>query len=419
MSSAPLHEQVLSLSHQAFETLLATTENLLIIQDLDGVCMGLVQDPLTRIMRPEYVEATRAFDRHFYVLTNGEHIGQRGINHIVETAFEGNDVPCYLPGLAAGGVQWQGREGEVSHPGVSETELSFLSAVPARIAERLRVFFKRYPGVLSDSAFEDCIQASALANIASPTANLNTFYTQLRHRPELYVALQQDIEALMKQLLDEAAQAGLENSFFVHYAPNLGRDGQGQEIVWLSDLEQSGTTDFQFMVQGAIKEAGVLAILNQYFWHHTGEYPLGASFNARQAPREHGALLELVNTHFDPEQMPLIVGVGDTVNSQVLEEKGQVMVRRGGSDRNFLTLIQEIGRQFKTGNLTVYIDSSAGEVKNRKALQINAGEVIEGPCDPKDTEDPLQLNLAFPDGYRQYCEVFQAAAAQRSARKSD
>ncbi|MGB7415381.1 MAG: glucosylglycerol 3-phosphatase, partial [Thermosynechococcaceae cyanobacterium] len=148
-------------------------------------------------------------------------------------------------------------------------------------------------------------------------------------------------------------------------------------------------------------------------------YPLGASFNARQAPREHGALLELVKTRFDPEQMPLIVGVGDTVNSQVLEENGQVVVRRGGSDRNFLTLIQDIGRQFKTGNLTVYIDSSAGEVKNRKALRMSSGKMIEGPCDSKDTEDPLQLNLVFPGGHRQYCQVFQAAAAQRSTPKSD
>ncbi len=412
MSNAPLHTQALSLDHSAFGELLATTKNVLIIQDLDGVCMGLVKDPLTRVITPEYVQATKAFDQHFYVLTNGEHIGQRGVNPIVDKAFNGV-APSYLPGLAAGGVQWQDRDGAVTHPGVSEAELTFLNAVPDRITQRLRAFFQQYPDVLEISVLEHCIQASVLDNKASPTANLNTFYAQLRNTPELYVVIQKEMKALMDQLLAEATEKGLEHSFFVHYAPNLGRDEQGQEIVWLSDQQNSGTTDFQFMIQGAIKEAGVLAILNRYFWFHTGEYPLGESFNARQAPSQHEALLELVKANFNPEQMPLMVGVGDTVNSQVVEENGDVVVRRGGSDRNFLTLIQDIGRQFNTGNLTVYIDSSAGEVKNRKPLKLGNGNVLEGPCDPQDLNDPLRLNLVFPGGHNQYCLLFQQTATKR------
>ncbi|MEO0888350.1 MAG: glucosylglycerol 3-phosphatase, partial [Cyanobacteria bacterium J06648_10] len=82
--SAPLHQQTLSLDHDAFIQTLASTENLLIIQDLDGVCMQLVNDPITRKIDPNYVKATKAFDSHFYVLTNGEHTGRRGVNKLVE-----------------------------------------------------------------------------------------------------------------------------------------------------------------------------------------------------------------------------------------------------------------------------------------------------------------------------------------------
>jgi glucosylglycerol 3-phosphatase len=415
MSNTLLHTCSLSLDHQALIERLTTTENLLIIQDLDGVCMGLVKDPLKRVITPEYVRATAAFGQHFYVLTNGEHFGQRGINRIVEKAFKTEAVPCYLPGLAAGGVQWQDRDGSVFHPGVSEAELAFLDAVPKQIENQLQDFFQRYPDALASSLLEECIQASVLDNRASPTANLNTFYAHLRQTPDRYVALQKSMKALMERLLAEARQQGLGNSFFVHYAPNLGRDEQGQERVWLAGPQDSGTTDFQFMVQGAIKEAGVLVLLNRYVFLRTGVYPLGEGFNARQAPRDHTALLALVQANFDPDQMPTIIGVGDTVNSQVVEEAGQVVVRRGGSDRNFLTLIQDIGRQFNSGNLTVYVDSSAGEVKNRKPLKLEGGTVIEGPCDPKDIEDPLRLNLAFPGGHLQYCQIFQQAAAARAA----
>jgi glucosylglycerol 3-phosphatase len=121
------------LDHGAWIDCLATTDDLLIIQDLDGVCMALVNDPLDRQIDLAYVRATQAFDGHFYVLTNGEHTGQRGINGIIERAAEG-EPPDYLPGLAAGGVQWQTRAGDVSHPGVSEAELTFLAAVPDRFA---------------------------------------------------------------------------------------------------------------------------------------------------------------------------------------------------------------------------------------------------------------------------------------------
>jgi glucosylglycerol 3-phosphatase len=423
-SPISLHEHRLSLNHAGFVHLLASVENLLIIQDLDGVCMGLVKDPLTRVIDPHYVMATQAFDGHFYVLTNGEHIGQRGVNGIIERAFDEGDRPrndgLYLPGLAAGGVQWQDRHGDVSHPGVSDAELAFLKQVPQRIQARLREFFDANGEDLSAEEIGLCIQASVLDNVASPTANLNTAHEILGDRPSVYAALQQWMTDLMDDLLRDAAQRGLSDSFFVHYAPNLGRDARGHEIVWFSSGPESGTTDFQFMLRGAIKEAGVLAILNRYVYQRTGTYPLGPEFSAREAPKRHEELLQLMRDAFDPANLPLMVGVGDTVTSKAMDGDRGLEFRRGGSDRNFLQLIQDIGRKLNIGNVVAYVDSSQGEVKNRKPLKLETVDgnpaVLEGPGDSRDVDDPLTLNVVFPGGYQEYTSLFQAAAQRRGDR---
>jgi glucosylglycerol 3-phosphatase len=422
-SPTPLHEQTYSLEHDRWIELLTSTDNLLIIQDLDGVCMGLVKDPLNRVISTDYVEATKGFEGHFYVLTNGEHVGQRGINGIIERAFgDAEQVRTerhYLPGLAAGGVQWQTRNGDVAHPGVSEAELNFLEAVPDKIRQRLRQFFEQHPEVLSEQNLAVGVEASALDNIASPTANLNTFHSLLQDDMTTYIALQHEMHQLMEDLLAEAEQQELGDSFFVHYAPNHGRGPDGKEIVWFSKGQESGTTDFQFMLRGAIKEAGVLALLNRYYGQRTGTFPLGKDWSVRQAPHSHQELIDLVTQNFDPAAMPRIVGVGDTVTSTVFVEDGRAVAKRGGSDRNFLHLVQDIGRQFNTGNVVTYVDSSGGELKNRKALKMvqqdGQAVVVEGPGDPRDTEDPLTLNVVFPGGYQQYCQAFQTAAQHRAA----
>lgn len=420
------HEHTLSLKTEVLADVLTYVENILIIQDLDGVCMGLVKDPLTRVIDRNYVKATQAFDGHFYVLTNGEHIGEKGVNGIIERAF-GNPAEVkakrlYLPGLAGGGVQWQDRQGNVSHPGVSEAELEFLAEVPQRIKLRLRRFFEQKSTAAEIDNLDECIQASVLENKVSPSANLNTFYEQLRQYPEIYMDLQKDMQNLMQEVLQEAQVKGLGDSFFVHYAPNLGRDLQGQEILRPAQRQDSGTTDFQFMLQGAIKEAGVLAILNRYYFQRTGSYPLGEEFNVRQAPKTLEELLELVKANFDPKEMPLMIGVGDTVNSSVEDTQGKLTVRRGGSDRNFLQLIQRIGQELDTGNIIVYIDSSQGEVKNRKSVKIGQHEtsgeeiiVLEGPGDVRDVDEPLTLNFVFHKGHQQYNEFFQKVARERKA----
>jgi glucosylglycerol 3-phosphatase len=429
MSASPQllpHEHTLSLKTEVLADVLINVENILIIQDLDGVCMGLVKDPLTRVIDRNYVKATQAFEGHFYVLTNGEHIGERGVNGIIERAF-GNPAEVkakglYLPGLAGGGVQWQDRQGNVSHPGVSEAELEFLAEVPPTIKRRLRRFFEQRSTAAEIENLADCIQASVLENKASPSANLNTFYEQLRDYPQIYIDLQKDIQNLMQELLQEAQIRGLSDSFFVHYAPNLGRDSNGQELLRPAQAQDSGTTDFQFMLQGAIKEAGVLGILNRYYFQRTGYYPLGEDFNVRQAPKTLEELLALVKANFDPKEMPLMIGVGDTVNSSVQDIQGRVKVRRGGSDRNFLQLIQTIGQELDTGNIIVYIDSSQGEVKNRKPVKIGQHEtsgdeivVLEGPGDVRDVDEPLTLNFVFHKGHQQYSEFFQKVARERKA----
>ncbi|MEL6161135.1 MAG: glucosylglycerol 3-phosphatase [Cyanobacteria bacterium J06623_5] len=423
-----LHLQTLSLDHSAFQERLAATENLLIIQDLDGVCMELVNDPLTRTISPDYLAAAARLDGHFYVLTNGEHVGRRGLQTIIERALNesGESVAAkqlYLPGLAAGGVQWQDRSGAVSHPGVSAAELDFLASIPPRLAQALAEFLQVHCADWSEDERQQVVQASVLDNMASPTANLNSLHAAFVAKSvelETFVLLQKQMVKLMEQLLQEAEFEGVGDQFFVHYAPNLGRDGFVHEAVWFADAQTAGTTDFQFMLRGAVKEAGVLALLNHYFFERSGHYPLGVDFNARQAPRSLNDMLKVALQNFDAAQMPLLVGVGDTVTSQGVETDAGMTFKRGGSDRNFLQLIQNIGQAMKIPTLIAYVDSSAGELSNRRAIVTQADAqgkeiVVGGIGDPRDTADPLTVNVVFPKGPRQYCDVFQAVASTRIA----
>ncbi len=412
-----------SLAYDRLIKYLSDEQDLLIIQDLDGVCMGLVRDPLDRTLDHQYIGAVQDLAGHFFVLTNGEHEGTRGVNRIVEAAIaDPGASQSYLPGLAAGGVQWQGSDGKVTHPGVSQQELDFLAQVPTIFGEQLTQFFDNVPGLFAGKTLARLVQAAVLDNMASPTANLNEFYHYLRDcdRLETYRSLQQTMRDCCEQLLVKAERQGLEDTFFVHYAPNDGRDKHGKERLRLARSGDSGTTDFQFMLQGAIKEAGVVALLNRYYAQKTGQYPLGEDFSVRNAPRSLSGLLSLVQANFDPALMPLIVGVGDTVTSRVEQDGDDRVVRRGGSDRLFLQLIQNLGRAYNRGNVVIYVDSSQGEVKNRKALQLQERngelEVVEGPGDPADTDDPLTLDVVFPGGHTQYIHTFRAIARDWSNR---
>lgn len=422
VSNPSLNSRSLCLDFQNLSKTLSKRENILIIQDLDGVCMGLVKDPLTREIDPQYLKAAKTWGNSFFVLTNGEHIGNRGVNGIVNKAHGSSQQVkqqgLYLHGLAGGGVQWQDCCGNVSHPGVSDAEMAFLEAVPGKMVDFLREFASQTQCGLSQQQLEEYIQAAVLDNKVSPTANLNVFYEAFKDSPELYAQLQQQAKAFTDSLLQEAQAQGLGDSFFVHFAPNLGRDEQGKEVMQPSKSGDSGTTDFQFMLRGAIKEVGVLVILNHYYSLQTGSYPLGKNFNARQAPQDQQVLIELVEDNFDPKIMPTIVGVGDTVTSKAVQNGDRLEFKRGGSDRGFLELIQALGQKFDTDNVVIYVDSSGGEVKNRQSLEIDRSNpfdpiVIGGVGDPRDGEDPLIINFVFPGGHKDYVDFFCQTAKAR------
>lgn len=416
-----------SLDHAALLDTLAASDRLLIIQDLDGVCMDLVRDPLQRRIDRRYVEATHRLAGHFYVLTNGEHIGSRGVNSIVEQAFDRpehvRDQGFYLPGLAAGGVQLQDRHGRVSHPGVSDEELAFLRSVPERARRFLGDLLGQPRLGLAPEEIAHLVASCVLDNPASPTVNINGLHHRFGSQPQLYGYAQREIEDFMRRLQAQAEAAGLGDSFFIHYAPNLGRDAAGEERPKPAGDGDAGTTDFQFMLKGAVKEVGVLVILNHYYHQHYGTYPLGERFNARQSPRRRAQLRALAREHFDRAKMPRIVGVGDTVTSHCQSEGGRTRWLRGGSDRGFLSLVQALGRDFDSGNLVVYIDSSRGQVR-RPGVDVAALQRHHASQDPPapwpalkgitDAADPLRFDYIIPGGFAQYVDLFCELARRRA-----
>lgn len=403
---------------------LADPAGLLLVQDLDGVCMDLVLDPLQRRLDSDYIRRAPRLDGSFCVLTNGEHEGRRGVNRLVEQSLGWNpDDPAagldprtrglYLPGLAAGGVQLQDRHGRVSTPGVEAAELAFLQELPGRLNALLLDWLPALLPDLEPAELQRQIALAVLDNPLSPTLNLNGLFGWVASRHEgatelnLKRQLQEGALQRMEALLAEAAAAGLGQSFFLHIAPNL-LDGEGREQpVWASE-RGVGTTDVQLMLRGAIKEAGLLVLINEHIAHHHGEHPLGAAFNVRTAPHSQAELLALAEARIPAALMPRLVGVGDTITSSAGERPGEV--QRGGSDRGFLTLLQELGRRFEQRNRVVLVDSSGGEV-SRPSM---AGGSLEGLSD---AADPLQLDALFPGGPAQYrrffAELAEAAAPDR------
>jgi len=75
-------------SNLIVQTELISSENILIIQDLDGVCIPLVKDPMTRSLESKYIYAAKALADEFFVLTCGEHEGPRGVNRIIERSLK-------------------------------------------------------------------------------------------------------------------------------------------------------------------------------------------------------------------------------------------------------------------------------------------------------------------------------------------
>jgi glucosylglycerol 3-phosphatase len=184
--------------------------------------------------------------------------------------------------------------------------------------------------------------------------------------------------------------------------PNLGLK-EGREIMKYATQNEFGTTDIQFIINGAIKEAGLLLILNKYISIKTGSYPFGERFNVRNAPKKLNELVELCIDKIPSNQMPLLIGVGDTVTSAKDNTSNSWL--RGGSDRGFLTLIQKLGESYKKENQVIFVNSSNDQVL-RPRVQ---GSDMSGISDPNDY---LKFNMIINDGPEEYIEWFKQLASK-------
>ena len=380
-------------------------QNILIVQDLDGVCIPLVQDPLQREINKEYVKDVSKLREKFAVLTCGEHEGKRGVNRLVEKALDSKTTAkengFYLPGLAACGVEYQDRFSNLSYPGLKDNEINFLSEVPKMMRSMLTNELKKFLPNLSNEKRNKLIDVAVCDTRFTPTLNFNEIFSYVKNDFQKVKDLQLIMGKIMNDLLEESKNFGLDNSFYLHLMPNLGiRDGR--EIMKYSTQNEFGTTDIQFIIKGAIKEAGLLFLLNKYIANKTGVYPFGENFNVRNAPKTHAQLIKLCRDKIPHEQMPLLVGVGDTVTS-VKDNKDNSWLR-GGSDRGFLTLIQRLGESYKKDNQVVFVNSCNEQVLRPR---IN-GTDMKGVSDPN---DDLKFNMIINDGPKEYIEWFKQLAS--------
>ncbi len=381
-------------------------ENILMVQDLDGVCIPLVQDPLKREINKEYVKDVAKLKDSFSVLTCGEHEGRRGVNRLVEKALnsktEAKEYGLYLPGLAACGVEFQDRFSNSSYPGLNDNEINFLAKVPEMMRSMLTNELEIFLPDISNELKGQLIEVAICDTRFTPTLNFNEIFNYVKNDFKKVKGLQLIMEKIMNKLLEQARNYGLENSFHLHMMPNLGLK-EGREIMKYATQNEFGTTDIQFIINGAIKEAGLLLILNKYISSKTGSYPFGERFNVRNAPKKLSQLVELCIDKIPSNQMPLLIGVGDTVTSEKDNTSNSWL--RGGSDRGFLTLIQKLGESYKKENQVIFVNSSNDQVL-RPRVQ---GSDMSGISDPNDY---LKFNMIINDGPEEYIEWFKQLASK-------
>ena len=376
-------------------------ENILIVQDLDGVCIPLVQDPLKREISKDYVNNVSKLREKFSVLTCGEHEGRRGVNRLVEKALDSKTKAkingLYLPGLASCGVEFQDRFSNLSYPGLKDKEIIFFKKVPELMKSMLTTELRIFLPNLSDQLLIKLIDVAICDTRFTPTLNFNEIFNYAKHDFKKVQSLQLIMLKIMNNLLEESKNFGLENSFYLHMMPNLGSQ-QGREIMKYATQNEFGTTDIQFIINGAIKEAGLLLLLNKYISTKTGVYPFGEEFNVRNAPKSLPELISLCREKIPNDQMPLLIGVGDTVTSE--KDNNSNSWLRGGSDRGFLTLIQRLGELYKKENQVIFVNSSNDQVSR----PIVNGSDMTGISDPN---DDLKFNMIINDGPEEYIEWFK------------
>ncbi len=379
-------------------------ENILIVQDLDGVCIPLVQDPMKRQISKEYILAVSKLRGKFSVLTCGEHEGIRGVNRLVERALNSKNKAkedgLYLPGLAACGVEFQDRYSNLSHPGINKNEIDFLAKVPAMMRSMLTNELKISLPSLSEDKRNKLIDVAICDTRFTPTLNFNEIFSYVKSDLVKINYLQLTMKKIMDNLLEKSKDFGLGNSFYLHMMPNLGLN-KGIEIMKSCSEKEFGTTDIQFIIKGAIKEAGLLVILNKYIYSKNGDYPFGENFNVRNAPKNLNELVKLCKDNIGSDQMPLLIGVGDTVTSIRNENSNSWL--RGGSDRGFLTLIQRLGKAYQKENQIIFVNSCNNEV-SRPVIQ---GSDMSGISD---NDDELKFNMIFKNGPDEYTEWFKELA---------
>ncbi len=388
-------------------------KNILFIQDIDGVCIPLVKDPMTRELESKYIYAAKELAEEFFVLTCGEHEGPRGVNRIIErsllSTIEPKNKKLYLRGLAACGVEYQDNNGKVSFDGVSEKELEFLSKVPSLIRPKFDLIVKNIFPNLSQEDINSHAAKSICETRFSPTINFNSLFDLVKNDSQKRKLIQTSFEEMMNEIIHKAESEGLENSFFLHISPNLGEKNDN-EIIKLSSNNDIGSTDIQLLIKGAVKENGVLFLLNKFIKDKTGKAPFGNHFNFRNSPKSIGEKIDLCRRSIKLDDMPLILGVGDTVTSQKNARENNYS--RGGSDRSFLEFIQRLGKEFGINNKIIFVDSSSGEVERPSTKETGLTGI-------SDVDDKLNFDIVFKNGPDEYINWFIEFAKKRVNFKKD
>ena len=387
---------------------LITSKNILFIQDIDGVCIPLVKDPMTRELESKYIYAVKELAEEFFVLTCGEHEGPRGVNRIIERSLRSTTEPkkngLYLRGLAACGVEYQDNKGEISFEGVSEKELNFLSTVTSLIRPKFDLIVKNIFPNLSQEDINFHARKSICETRFSPTINFNSLFDLVKQDFNKRKLIQISFEKMMNEIIHKAESDGLKNSFFLHISPNLGSKND-REIIKLSSEDDIGSTDIQFLIKGAVKDSGVLCLLNKFIEDKTGKAPFGKNFNFRNSPNSMKEKIDLCKRTIRIDDMPLIIGVGDTVTSKKINN--EKIYSRGGSDRSFLELIQILGNEFGINNKIIFVDSSSGEVERPSTKKT-------GLIGISDDYDNLKFDIVFKNGPKEYISWFIELANERS-----
>jgi len=392
---------------------LISSKNILFIQDIDGVCIPLVKDPMTRELELKYIYAVKEFAEEFFVLTCGEHEGPRGVNRIIERSLKSTTEPkkkeLYFRGLAACGVEYQDNNGEISFEGVSEKELNFLSKVPSLIRPKFNFIVKNIFPELSQEDINFHAVKSICETRFSPTINFNSLFDLVHKDSDKRKLIQISFEKMMNEIILKAESEGLKNSFFLHISPNLGNKN-GRETIKLSSQDDIGSTDIQLLIKGAVKDSGVLFLLNKFIEIKTGKAPFGSNFNFKNSPKSVREKIDLCKRSIHVDDMPLIVGVGDTVTSKKNNDEKSYL--RGGSDRSFLELIQIIGNEFGINNKIIFVDSSSGEVERPSTKE-------NGLIGISDDDDDLKFDMVFKNGPKEYISWFIELAKKRSNLKKN